>query len=270
MPDLISLILELLCGAFIGFAIGMTGIGGGVLVLPALTVILKMETTVAIGTASFYSTIAKSYAVYEHFRLKTIDFYTSILFLIGAIPGSVISATYINSYLISLGNVAAKNAFQEQLQNLVAFVIIISIVLVAYNLFNKNNWKAKAEKPTKPGLVKKIIGVVFGLIIGALIGATSVGGGIFVIPLLAVFFGLSSQRIVGSSIFIALVLTFVTALIFGKGGQLDYVTGIIMFLGSVGGIYYGSRVAVKLPARALQAVVLGVICLSGLLMLVKS
>ena len=39
-------------GAGIGFFIGMTGVGGGVLVLPVLTRFFGIETTAAVGTGS--------------------------------------------------------------------------------------------------------------------------------------------------------------------------------------------------------------------------
>ena len=58
----------------IGFAIGMTGIGGGVLVMPTLTILLQLPASVAVGTASLYALLVKMYAVFEHHKIKTIDF----------------------------------------------------------------------------------------------------------------------------------------------------------------------------------------------------
>ncbi len=50
--DLISVLLDLVFGAIIGFAIGISGIGGGVLIMPVLTGILGIAPSVAVGTAS--------------------------------------------------------------------------------------------------------------------------------------------------------------------------------------------------------------------------
>ncbi len=71
MGGVTSIIVQLILGVVIGFSIGLTGIGGGVLVLPSLTLILGLPPSVAAGTASLYAFLTKIQATVEHFRLKT-------------------------------------------------------------------------------------------------------------------------------------------------------------------------------------------------------
>ena len=68
--SLLELAGRLVLGILIGFCIGMTGVGGGVLVLPALTILLRMNPVVAVGTASFYAFLTKVSATFHHIKLK--------------------------------------------------------------------------------------------------------------------------------------------------------------------------------------------------------
>ena len=73
-------IIELIIGTSIGLTIGMTGIGGGVLLMPALTVILSIPASIAVGTASLYSFLTKIYATIEHIRFKNLKYKPCLFF----------------------------------------------------------------------------------------------------------------------------------------------------------------------------------------------
>jgi uncharacterized membrane protein YfcA len=107
---------------------------------------------------------------------------------------------------------------------------------------------------------------VLGGVIGGLIGATSVGGGVLIVPMLIIVFGLTASRTVGSSIFIAMVLTLITAIMYGKGGELDVLTAVIMAVGSLAGVRYGSRLSVRLPEQGLKLVMVGLVLFAAIMM----
>ena len=69
-------------------------------------------------------------------------------------------------------------------------------------------------------------------------------------------FGWAAPRTVGTAIFIAFILTMITSLIYGTHGEQDRVTAVIMAAGSLGGVYYGSKLSVKMPELFLRAIVL--------------
>ena len=64
-------ILRVIVGAVIGFCIGMTGVGGGAIVVPTLTSGFGLPPSMAVGTASLYTLITKIFATATHIRLKT-------------------------------------------------------------------------------------------------------------------------------------------------------------------------------------------------------
>ena len=279
-----DIVYRLIVGLVIGFVIGLTGVGGGVLVLPALTILFKFPTTAAVGTASMYAFLTKSYAGIEHHRLKNIDYSISNLFLIGAIPGNIITVLAI-LYHKQVASAVQVAAFQGHLKIFIAVIMLISCAMIILNIFRKKKLE-KFEKAEAKKKHNKIFGIMCGFVIGTLIGATSVGGGVLVVPMLVIFFGITTKRTVGSSIYIALILTLVTSLLYSFGPglvanlcdaatdavkekQVNYPTAVIMAIGSIGGVFLGSRLSVKMPEKPLTIAVIVLILFSALMMLVK-
>jgi hypothetical protein len=281
----LEIVYRLIAGVGIGFVIGLTGVGGGVLVMPALTILFKFETTMAVGTASMYACLTKIYAGFEHFRLKNIDFSVSNLFLFGAIPGNIVTIFAILWYK----QVAEPNAvttFQSNLKVFIAVIMLISAAMMIYNLLQKKKAKSNDVADSAEKKHNILLGVTCGLIIGSLIGATSVGGGVLVVPMLVIFFGLTTNRTVGSSIYIALVLVGVSTILYSfgpslvanfcegtakvaAGKQVEYATAIIMAVGSLLGVFFGSRLSVKMPEKPLTIFVIILILVSAVAMLAK-
>ncbi len=256
--DLLALSLDLVFGAIIGFAIGISGIGGGVLIMPVLTAILGVSPSVAVGTASLYSLITKSYAIIEHLRLKTIERLTTLVFLSGALPGTLVSSLLINAFAQQGTAPQDVLRFQTFLKWLILAIIALTFGILLHSFLSK-----KSSTPTpKP----RPVGWFLSFVVGALIGATSIGGGVLIIPVLSLFFGLNNRQTVGTSILIATVLVLANLIVYGIGGQIDYLTGVLMSLGSFVGVFFGTRLSVRISDRWLGILMLGLIFASGVMM----
>jgi hypothetical protein len=271
--DVPMIAVKLLTGLVIGASIGLTGIGGGVLVLPTLTLLFGLPPTVAVGTANLYSFLCKLSATYFHYKQKTIAFGTSGYFLMGAIPANLAVSIGLTWYAASLQeDEAAWQAFQANLHRFIALIVIVSALLILWNLVSKPG--SRAPEPRTEGTDQKskkykqtAAAVMMGVVIGALIASTSVGGGILIVPMLIIIFGLSAVETVGSSVFIALILTLLSSLVYAGSSQLDLSTAIIMAAGSFVGVPLGVRYSKKLSDRLLQLVITGIVCVAGALML---
>lgn len=262
--------VDLALGLAIGFCIGLTGVGGGVLVLPALTLLLKMNAVMAVGTASLYAFLTKVSATFHHAKLKTIDWGLSLLFLAGAVPVNFLVARWIAAR-------GADEEFTAALKKFIIGTVFFCVAMMIYNLISQirnqaqENPKAQlADHIVKIPVLRRTLGVLMGGIVGALIGATSIGGGVLIVPMLMIIFGLEARKTVGSSIFIAVVLTLVTSLSYFTGeNSMDAVTGIIMAVGSLVGVPFGSKLSVKMPEKILQSVVIGLILVAAVMMLIN-
>lgn len=259
--DYFYLVVCFILGILIGFVIGLTGVGGGVLVMPALTQILGISPAAAVGTASLYAFITKVYAVFEHYRLKTIRAQPSVLILFGAIPGCVLSSWIVLYFAKTLGS-----GFQDHLRLFIAWVMCFCAVLLIYNIFSKKDVVQTALEHEELSFSKKGVGIFLGFIVGALVGSTSVGGGVLVIPVLMMFFKVDTKGTVGTSIIIAVVLTLLTTLMYSDAGQMDYLTAIFMAVGSFLGVFLGSRLSVKLTDMTLKRIVVSVIVVATISM----
>ncbi len=265
--DILEIVIRLGLGLVIGFCIGLTGVGGGVLMLPALTLLLKMNSIMAVGTASLYSFLTKFSATFHHVKLKTIDWTLSLLFLAGALPANAVVSFWVTRR-------GSSAEFQHGLRIFITGTVFFCIGTMVLNLAshirnqrNRTQGHKLADRIKARPVLCRTLGVLTGAGIGALIGATSIGGGVLIIPLLMVLFGLEARRAVGSSIFIAVTLTLLTSLIYSKAGDTDMVTAVVMAAGSLIGVPSGSRLSVRMPDKWLQVFMIIPISVAAIMML---
>lgn len=274
--DVLNTVVQLVSGALIGACIGMTGIGGGVLLLPVLTLGFGLPSTVAVGTAHLYSCLSKLPAVFFHFRQGTIRFRTSAYFLAGALPVSVAVALWISGYAGDMDPAdPAWRELQTNLRQFIAAVVILSGLLILWHMFMWPVSRAVKDRAGQAGQrisarvrgAKIGIAVALGAVIGGLIASTSVGSGILIVPLMIIIFRLTAVDTVGSSIFIALALTFTSSIIYAGSSQLDLAIAVTMAAGSLVGVPVGVRMSRRLSERYLQITITGLVLVAGLIML---
>lgn len=261
-----EIILQLVMGALIGFGIGLTGVGGGILGLQATTLILKMDPITAVGTTSLYIFLSNLSASFHHFRRDNIAWSAVIRVLIGAIPINIIVSRWVSQQ-------ENNQTFKDMLTKFIIFIVFFSVGIMIINTVKSWRKKAKADElhlasEIQPHwVIRNILCILLGALIGGLIGATSVGGGVLIIPLLIIVFGLSAARTVGTSTFIAMILTLITALVYGGSGTVEVATAIIMALGSLIGIPYGTKLASQLPDQLLRIIMISLILIAAIIML---
>jgi uncharacterized membrane protein YfcA len=112
-----------------------------------------------------------------------------------------------------------------------------------------------------------VLAVISGVFVGAIIGATSVGGGVIVVPLLLGLFCLNSRETIGTSIVIAVVLTVITSVVYGAGGQIDLRTGLIMGAAAVPGTRFGAKCIKLLPERVARCILATIVLIAACLMI---
>ena len=270
-----GILLRLLLGCVVGFTVGLTGIGGGVLTLPSLTLILRLPPSLAVGTTSLCVFLTTTYSSYRHFRLKNVAAGAAGLFLLGAIPGNLAVSLLITTYLKSVHHdPASLRAFQTSIKHVIVAVILLSAVMLTINLARKGrgteSWRRGPERTNRDSCwPRRIVAVLLGAIVGGLVGATSIGGAIMTVPVLILILGLSPSRTVGTSTFIALVLTMLTSLIYGGNGEAEVHTAVLMAAGAWAGVYWGSRLSMRTSEKLLQCLVILVILFSVALMLLQ-
>lgn len=79
-------------GFVTGFASGLLGVGGGVLLVPALIYAMGCPTLVAIGTGAFQTVFTAAFGTYAHSLRGNVDLLLVLLMLIGSTVGAHIGA----------------------------------------------------------------------------------------------------------------------------------------------------------------------------------
>jgi hypothetical protein len=100
-----SMWLPATVGLFVGILAGFLGIGGGLLMMPALVYLIGCPTYVAVGTDLFTVMIAGFYGAFTYGMKGRIEFLAVIFMLMGAAPGAqigTIATKYIRGYGIRL------------------------------------------------------------------------------------------------------------------------------------------------------------------------
>lgn len=95
---------------------------------------------------------------------------------------------------------------------------------------------------------------LIGLVGGVTSGLLGVGGGIFMVPLLVAFAGLSEHEAHATSLLAILPIALVGAAVFTVEGQASYWLAALLAIGSLVGAPVGARIMARLSEGSLQAV----------------
>ncbi len=249
--------LTVALGAFVGFLVGLTGMGGASLMTPLLILIVGVKPTVAVGTDLIYSTITKSVGSIVHFRQKTVEPRISLRLAYGSVPGAVLGV-FLLGRLQSRLSITTINSIVLHLLGVMLIVVAISMalrLLLAGRI--AVGWSA-------PQRHARVILPLAGFIIGFLVGLTSVGSGTLLVIALTLCTRLPAGKLVGTDIFHAALLTAVAGLAHLTLGNVDLSLTASLLLGSIPGVLVGSRLCSYLPDRSVRLALACTLLVSGL------
>lgn len=243
-------------GLVVGLLIGMTGMGGGLVMTPMLIFLFGVSPTVAIGTDLVYMSITKMAGAWQHMRQKTVDFVAVKHLSYGSVPGALLGVWVLSHIQQSLG--ASANLFVGKLLGL--SYLLIACVMV---------WRiAAGKKKIREGRRPAPYKLVFlGLIGGFLVGLTSVGSGTLFMAVLVMIYPVATAKLVGTDIMQAVLVTGVAGVAHFAAGTVNLALVGSLLVGSIPGILLGSRLTTKLPDMAIRAGLVLMLFLSGLKLL---
>ena len=252
------ILTELAIGAVIGLIISTTGVGGGVIVLPILTYFFGLNALAAVATANFLSMLMKVTSSYMHFRLGNIPFKGAMIVLAIMLPSTFLSSLFVTW----LGGLPSyKTQVEWGINLLVAAAIIFSLYLFIQRMFFSAPIKAPIVK-TNP-----LQGMVIPAILaGIVLGATGVGGGVVVLPMLLRYMQLNIKQAIGTSIFVTTVLSGSSALAYAQEGYTDLKLALILCAGALVVMPLAKYLLVHLSERTFQYITLLLIACSAIMM----
>jgi uncharacterized membrane protein YfcA len=257
-----DLLIKSLIGFVVGTLIGMTGVGGGVLLLPILIFGLGVPPIRAVGSDALFNFLTKIGASIVHLRKGTVKRKVVLALAVGSAPGSYLGV----SLLVHLRNVYDA----QRVNHLITVAVgVLLICIPTFLFFQKKIEDRVGIAVVKPPTIKSFVGMsVIGLVAGFLVGITSVGSGSIVMMMLLLFFSFQPKVMVGTDIVHALILTGVTSLLHFRMHNVDiYLVGALL-IGSVPGGLLGSYLSTRVPVPWLRRILCAVLLATGARMLV--
>ncbi len=107
-----------------------------------------------------------------------------------------------------------------------------------------------------------------GILAGIIAGGMGVGGGILIVPVLVLFFGMAQHEAQGTSLAVLLPPVSILALIsYHKRGFVNYKFALILIIAFMIGSYFGGLFAVHIPDKELKKIFGVLLLLAGIKMI---
>lgn len=235
-------------GFAVGLLIGMTGVGGGSLMTPLLTLLFGVSPTLAVGTDLAFAAVTKSTGTLAHRLTGTVNWQIVKRLCIGALP-SALAATFALKHFGTL---------DKELAQIIRYAIGSSVLLTVIALLFRSKmqgWiKAHPEKQLH-GKALVLATVVAGAILGTLVTISSIGAGAIGATILVMLYPrLTAAEVAGTDIAYAVPLTAIAACGHWWLGSIDWTLLMTLLIGSVPGITIGSFIARAVPEKFLRGI----------------
>ncbi len=248
-------------GFVVGLIVGLTGVGGGSLMTPLLIFGFGVKPYLAIGTDLLFAAATKFGGSLGLARSRAIDWPVVALLSAGSIPAALVTVFVLHR----VG--PADPTVQAVMTTTLGAALLLTAAATLYNAIRGGHTPrhlaaadlALAIRPrhwSHP--------VLFGAAIGALVSLTSVGAGaIGVTALMLLYPALPLPRIIAADIAYAVPLTLVAGLGHASIGSVDWSLLGTLLIGSLPGIWVGSRLVRVAPDRLIRSLLSVLLAYAG-------
>lgn len=246
---LVHFVAPALVGVLIGIASGLLGIGGGTVMVPIFRLAFGMSATMSTATSLFAIIPTSISGAISHVKGKT------------CIPALGIAAGLGGACLSPVGVWLAQLSPDWLVMLAAALIIGYS----AINMFKKAfklrptgqpaaGVDAAASTADDSSLSRKQLlqGVAIGLVAGLASGYVGVGGGFIMVPLMLSIIGIPMRKASGTSLIAVMILAIPGVIEQGIIGNINYLAGIAIVIGTIPGAVIGARLVTKVPERTLR------------------
>lgn len=250
----------IMMGLFVGFLVGLTGVGGAALLTPVL-ILLGISPAIAVGTDLVYNSITKLFGSFQHWKQKTINLQLVKYLAIGSIPSAVCAVGLLHLFDSFFNNQ------EDIIKHALGYVLILVAVATLIKTFMKETFESNFFQK-KPFEEKRTLTIAIGAVLGFIVGLTSIGSGSLFALAMLYLYKMRPSELVGTDIAHAFLLVTAAGIMHAGIGNVDYWLVLNLLLGSIPGVLLGSSASAKLPAKPLRTIMSLLILMSGLKLIV--
>ena len=263
MSDLITFsALSVLIVSFgVGIVVGLTGMGGGALMTPAL-IFLGVNPAAAVANDLVAASINKSVGASVHWRRGSPNLRLAGMLIIGSVPCALAGGFIVKS-------IGGAKAQQDFLTTAIGLALLFTAATYTLRMYLQLRQVSGGNLATETDPAVRVVPtIIVGAIGGLLVGITSVGSGsLIMVALLLLYPALSAVRLVGTDLVQAVPLVFAAAIGHVVNEGVTWAVLIPLILGGTPGTYLGSRMAAWVSQSVIRRGIVIVLTLTGLKML---
>jgi len=244
-----------LAGLAVGIMIGMTGVGGGSLMTPILIFGFAVQPVVAVGTDLLFAAITKAGGVWAYWQHGVVHWLVVKRLAIGSVTTTLLTLWLLNTTGVGEGK------HNDVITTALGIALILTSSALLLKAWIGNIMKAQADHPVVNALYrmrqdekhKAMATVLTGGFLGVMVTLSSVGAGALgAVILLFLYPKMKGVEIVATDIAHAVPLTAIAGLGHSTVGTVDWSLLSFLVIGSLPGIYIGSRLGIKIPDHVMR------------------
>ena len=264
----INIFLIVFIGMLVGALSGLFGVGGGFLMTPLL-IFLGIPPVVAVGSEAPHVLASSVSGVIAHWRKKNVDFKMGFFLLSGGLLGSTVGVNLFKLlktygqidiviqflFIIFLGFIGMSMAFESAKTTIKNYRTTSAIRTKLHQHSWIHGLPFKLRFHRSKLYISAIPPILIGFFVGVLSAMMGVGGGFIMIPAMVYILGMSTNVVVGTSLFQIIFVTANSTFFQSYLNQtVDIVLSALMILGGVIGAQIGVRIGTKLKAEYLRGI----------------
>ncbi|HEX4687720.1 MAG TPA: sulfite exporter TauE/SafE family protein, partial [Nocardioides sp.] len=261
--DFFSIIVAAFC---VGTVVGLTGMGGGALMTPALIFLGVGDASTVVTADLTASAIYKTGGAITHAREGQPNWTLAKWLIVGSVPFALMGPWVIHRVA------GSADDLDTLLKLCIGFALLFAAATYALRLVINLHRSRRSGVVADPNpRIRPLITVAVGALGGLLVGITSVGSGsVIMISLVMLYPGLSALRLVGTDLVQAVPLVTAAAISNIALNGLDWHLLVPLLIGSVPGSILGSHIAPRVKQSFIRRGIVIVLTMSGLALLDKA
>ena len=230
-------------GFIIGIVASLAGIGGGVFIVPLLTLLYDFSPAQAVGTSLTSIIFTSSASTINYARQKRIYYKIGLILAISTVPGA-----FLGAYLTSI--------IEERLLGLFFGFFLMFVAFRMIFRFNPSgkNFGVISEEMLFENKRKLWMGFLLSFFGGVFSGLLGIGGGSLLVPIMNLVMGMGMHVTTATSMF-TMIFTSTSGVVKHLSlGNVEVEQALLLASGTVFGSQLGANVSKKISAGNLRRI----------------